>query len=321
MEARAGQAAEDRHAEDSSFRLALTVVVPAYDCRDTIPEQLRALAAQDYDGEWEIVVADNGVDDATRTWILAWSAEAPGRCLVDATGGKGASYARNVGTEHARGDFVLYCDADDIVAPWWVSTMAAAARKHDFLGGVDESLDSLPEGSQTPWRRELQGNPYPAIREKHHAFLPWARGGNLGVRASLLQQVGGWDESWLRGQDVELSWRLQLRGQELYRVPEALVRYRRPTGLWKTMLHQYEFGSRAPRLYKAFGHRDRPRVVFARELRRVGWLITRSPYLIISSRRRRSWLVAAAGIAGRYAGSFGSRFEEVRPSKAEDLPL
>jgi glycosyltransferase involved in cell wall biosynthesis len=41
------------------------VIVPAYNAAATLAEQLEALAAQRFDGDWELVIVDNGSTDAT----------------------------------------------------------------------------------------------------------------------------------------------------------------------------------------------------------------------------------------------------------------
>jgi GT2 family glycosyltransferase len=294
--------------------VAISVVVPAHGTGEGLMDQLGSLATQDFEGHWEIIIADNGLDTRVRGVVDTWVGRQPNARVLDATARPGAAHARNVATEDAAGAVVLYCDSDDLVAPWWVSSMAHASEQYDFVAGVDERLSLSPDGTSPAWRFEPSVPPYPATTESH-AFLPWARGGNFGVRRAALEEVGGWDETWLRGQDVELSWRLQLRGYELYRVPGARVRYRRPDGLIADMRHQFEFGVRAPRLYRAFGQRPPWRTVLLRELKRVVWLATRSPYVVVWPARRRRWLLVAAGTVGRWVGS-SRRFGRAAESRS-----
>jgi glycosyltransferase involved in cell wall biosynthesis len=285
----------------------VSVVVPVHGARDSCMDQLASLEQQDYTGPWEIVVADNGMTTPVRMRVESWVDARPFARMVDATGRPGASYARNAGTAMAKGDLILYCDSDDLVAPWWVSAMVSAGDEHGFLAGVDDRLEPGPDGSPPAWVWEDRGGPYPAETETGHAFLPWARGGNFGIRRHLLDAVDGWNEEWLRGQDVELSWRLQLSGCRLHRVPNARVLYRRPTELWDDMQHQFEFGIRAPALYRAFGREEPALTAVRRSLRRLGWFVTHSPYLLLSQRRRRRWLIGLAGSAGRWVGTWQCR--------------
>ena len=285
----------------------ISVVVPAHGEIECIAEQLTSLGQQDYDGCWEIVIADNGMGPTTRAVVENWVSQTSRARLVTARGRRGAAHARNIGTAEASGDVLLYCDADDVVAPWWVSAMAWAAERCDFFAGVDEVLTVAADGSMPPWTLPASLSICPADTETRHAFLPWARGGNCGVWRAALQAVNGWNEDWLRGQDVELSWRLQTHGYRLYRVPAGRVRYRRPEGLWDDMRHQFEFGLRAHSLYRAAGWREAPHKSAFRELKRLACLVIRSPNLVLTAQRRRSWLVGASGIVGRWVGAWRCR--------------
>jgi GT2 family glycosyltransferase len=44
------------------------VIVPAYNAAATLAEQLKALAAQRFDGDWELVIVDNGPPTVPRIW-------------------------------------------------------------------------------------------------------------------------------------------------------------------------------------------------------------------------------------------------------------
>jgi GT2 family glycosyltransferase len=264
----------------------VTVVVPVRDGAAEIGEQLAALAAQDYAGEWEVVVADNGSTDSTGALVRLWMDRMPNLRLVDASARPGASHARNVGTRAGRGSLVLYADADDVVSQGWVSAMVQAAPHGELLVGQDYGAPSGASGSTDS--RTAQG------------FLAWGRGGNLGVHRETFEAVGGWDEERLLGEDVEFCWRVQLAGYRLVRVPRARVRYRRPEGLLALARHQFGFGIRAPALYREFGAAG-PHPV--RALRRVCWIITRSPYLLFGRRLRRRWVLTTAAVAGRARGT------------------
>src|SRR6059058_4106784 len=102
----------------------VSVVVPAYNCADTIDVQLAALAEQDYDGRWEVVVVDNRSTDDTADRARRWSDRLPGLRVVDASERQGVSHARNRGIEEARGDLIAICDADDQVQPGCLTAMA-----------------------------------------------------------------------------------------------------------------------------------------------------------------------------------------------------
>src|SRR5581483_7290203 len=74
-----------------------SVAIPAYNVETVIGEQLASLAAQDFRGEWEVLVSDNGSTDATVARVLEWCGRLPGLRLVDASQRRGRSPARNIG--------------------------------------------------------------------------------------------------------------------------------------------------------------------------------------------------------------------------------
>lgn len=47
---------------------SVSVIVPAYNAAATLAEQLEALAAQRFDGDWELVIVDNGPPTVRRIW-------------------------------------------------------------------------------------------------------------------------------------------------------------------------------------------------------------------------------------------------------------
>ena len=111
------------------------MVVPAYNAAATLAEQLEALAAQQYDGDWEVVVVDNGSTDGTADLARRYAARSRRFTLVDGGPRRGHSAPRNAGAKAARGELLAYCDADDVVAPGWLQAMADAACHYDLIGG------------------------------------------------------------------------------------------------------------------------------------------------------------------------------------------
>ena len=138
--------------------------------------------------------------------------------LIDASKKRGAAYARNIGAKAASGDIFLFCDADDVVGDGWVDAMAGALAAHDFVAGrLDmQALNGFPEDRGKHQFSGLQTYDYPP-------FFHHAGGGNLGVKRSVHEHIGGFDESWLRLMDTDYCWRIQLAGVKLYFEPSAVV--------------------------------------------------------------------------------------------------
>lgn len=283
---------------DGRLPRLISVVVPAYNAAAVIHEQLAGLAQQTYQGPFEIVVADNGSTDATAEVVAAQATRLPALRLVDASDRRGPSHARNVGSRAAAGDLIAYADADDVVDRGWLAALAEASRTADFLAGSPETgVVGRVVASRAPNRR------WTSLPRGELDFLPWALGGNCAIRTSVFHEVGGWCEDYPRGEDVEFCWRVQLAGYPLTFVPEAVTGYRERDTLRGLVTQRFHFGSHAPQLYREFRCRGAKRPRPAQVARRLGWLITRSPYLLMSTTLRRRWLGMAAGMAGRAWGS------------------
>ena len=115
--------------------VAVSVIIPAFNAAETLDAQLRALSQQQWGGTWEVVVADNGSTDDTVARAALRKDDLPALRVVDASGERGPSFARNVGARVADGDYLLFVDADDIVEPGWLAHMAEAAIDHPLIAG------------------------------------------------------------------------------------------------------------------------------------------------------------------------------------------
>jgi glycosyltransferase involved in cell wall biosynthesis len=279
-------------------RVDVSVVVPAHNAAQFVGEQLGALAAQDVDRTWVVVVVDDGSTDGLRAAVAAWSGRLPALRLTVLRRRCGASAARNCGAEAARGDLLLYCDADDVVAPGWLAAMAEAAEAADLVGGFVDG--ALLNGQDAARRRR----PYPADRLPVLLdFLPYATSANFGIGAATLARLGGWNDAFWVGGDAELCWRAQLAGCSLAFVREAVVHYRHRASTWGAVRQQFAWGQADPLLHRDFrtaGCRRRSMPRIAGSLAKV---VLTAPAVVTGVDRRSEWLRRTALLTGRAVGS------------------
>lgn len=278
------------------------MIVPTYNVAAEIEDQLAALASQDYDGSWELIVSDNGSTDATVALVRSWADRLPNLKVVDSSTRRGASQARNVGAEAAAGELLVFCDADDVVSPGWLREMVNAMAHADLVGGcLDHELLNPPE-AQT-WR----GCTGEAHSPTPLGFLPFALSGNLAVRAEVWRALGGFRTDYRHCEDVEFSWRAQLTGYRLAYAPSAVIHYRHRGSLWSVARQVYDYARMEALLYREYrDHGARRRK--ARQLARAYlYPVTRLPYLAMSRHRRGLWVVVASENCGRIVGSVQQR--------------
>lgn len=203
--------------------MKLSVIIPCYNAADTIATQLAALASQRWSEPWEVIVSDNGSTDELMAIVEQYREQLPNLRIVDASARRGQPYALNVGARAATGDALAFCDADDEVAPGWVAAMGEALSKYDFVAGRLET-EKLNKSWVQKARRGLQQDGLQAY--KYPSYLPHAAGCSLGLKRSLYEAIGEFDESLPLLHDTDYCWRVQLAGTELHFVPNAVVHYR-----------------------------------------------------------------------------------------------
>lgn len=214
--------------------MKLSVIIPCLNAADSIGTQLEALAKQSWCEPWEVIVSDNGSTDESLAIIERYREQLPKLRIVDSSDRRGAGHARNVGALAATGDALAYCDADDEIASGWVAAMGEALSKHDFVAcridfaKLNESW-VLGLFQDHPQISRLQKLTYPP-------YFQHAGGGTLGVKKSVHEAVGGFDESLFAHEDTDYCLRIQQTGTELHFATDAVtnIRCRRTlSGLFK----------------------------------------------------------------------------------------
>jgi glycosyltransferase involved in cell wall biosynthesis len=274
----------------------ISVVIPARNAADILDQQLAALARQQVPVPWEVVVADNGSTDGTAAVAESWRDRVPVR-VIDAAGTPGINHARNRGAAEARGELLVYCDADDVVHPAWLAAFWQARDEWDMAGGCVEAT-SLND---------------PHLLDRHPDWtfgglssFGWMKtfmGCNFAVHRAVHAAIGGFDETYLGGNDdIDFAFRAQLAGHRLGYVPEAVVAYRLRSSLRAAARQHYHYGKTRVHLYRRFKRDGMPRRSWKHTVRSYGLAVAHLPQLL-SGQGRAQWIVRAAFMAGMASGS------------------
>jgi glycosyltransferase involved in cell wall biosynthesis len=200
----------------------VSVITASFNMGCFLPETIASVRAQSYEPIEMIVVDDGSSDD---TWDIIQSAGPLVRGLHQANAGQ--SHARARGVAASRGRYLLFLDADDLLAP---DTIAAG------VSALEERTDTL---AATGWRRLVRKGerwiaapadvPFPAADSD--PLRAWLLGSWLPLSCLLwprdvYERVGGWDEELTTNEDGDLIYRALAGGVRLVRTTAGEAFYR-----------------------------------------------------------------------------------------------
>ncbi len=240
--------------------LDVSIVVPSYNGARTIAATLDALLAQTRPVR-EIVVVDDGSKDDTRGALAPYA----GRVTAVHQVNSGVSAARNNGVAQTSGEWLAFCDADDLWDPDKLAVMAAVVASrpeadvifHDYGILIDDRIVE-PRGTHSrqtlfPIFRETTLHMRDILAERRDVEVPgvaegWRRVdtwfgqpftslmiGNfvlpstLMIRRRAFDAINGFDGSFRFAEDTEFFLRLAKVRPFLW-VDASLTAYRRAAG-------------------------------------------------------------------------------------------
>lgn len=228
--------------------IKISVIIPCFNASDTLANQLNALERQNWTGNWEVIVSDNGSNDNTLSIVERYANKLPHLRIVDASDRKGAAHARNVGAKAANGDFLAFCDADDEVGNGWVQALAEAFDRSDF---VASKFDSTKMNAL--WTQKIRPNTQKdGIQQYSPSYFFHSGGSGIGIKRVWHEKIGGFDESMMVLEDTDYCFRMGLAGVTLTFAPNAVVHVRYKNTLWGIYKQAFLWGKGNVKLYKKY---------------------------------------------------------------------
>ena len=287
---------------DASQTIRVSVVIACRNAEQYLGRQLEALTGQTCSEPWEVVVSDNGSTDRSGSILEEFRPRFLHMVIIDASDCVGPGAVRNAGVRAARGDRLVFCDADDEVGPGWLVAMSDALER-DGLVAARLDHDLLNE----PWSRPAR-NPQPGLLQTDPPFLPYTFCAALGVRRSVHEEIGGFDESFRgAGEDRDYCYRAQLAGVPLVLVPNAVVHYRHRHTARDMYRQARAYAAANVRLYRDYRHLGLGRPPLGRAV--ASWALTPAKLLLALTDRHRfaQWMSRLGWRVGRVEASIRYR--------------
>jgi cellulose synthase/poly-beta-1,6-N-acetylglucosamine synthase-like glycosyltransferase len=222
--------------------IGTSVVVPAMNAGDTIGECLESLLVQTTPREqYEVIVVDDGSSDETRDVAVRYQVS------IMAQPHDGPAAARNRGAAAAKGEIVLFTDADCVPETDWIIEMLRPFEDPQVSGVKGayrtQQVAVLPRFVQYEYEERYQ-------RMAKLRWIDFIDTYSAGYRREVFLATGGFDTRYPDAsvEDQELSFRLAEHGHKLVFNPRAIVYHQHPEtlkayfgrkfsiGYWKVMV-------------------------------------------------------------------------------------
>jgi glycosyltransferase involved in cell wall biosynthesis len=191
------------------YLFMLSIVIPALNEEKYLPDCLLSLKNQDWHGEIEIIVVDNGSTDNTSAVAAGHGA----RVIACAT--RGVAYARQAGAEQARGDVIVQVDADTVYPRRWLGQIADHFAKHPDSAAVAGRYQYADPARWAP----LEGVVRKLLNGAGNALFGrplWVSGANFAFRRAAFERAKGYDPRSFQPDQWGIARRLSRFGRIAY---------------------------------------------------------------------------------------------------------
>lgn len=212
----------------------ISVIIPAYNGRQTLPACLETLQRQTHPPD-EIIVVDDGSTDGTAVVAARFGVTV----LSQANAGPAA--ARNHGAQAAHSDILLFTDADCVPAPDWIERMVAPFADPTVAGAKGEYRTRQRELVARFVQQEYQDRYDRMVGQPQIDFVDTY---SAAYRRQLFLAAGGFDTTFPTAsvEDHEFSFRLAEQGHRLVYVPNAVVYHRHDRTIGEYVHRKYWIG-------------------------------------------------------------------------------
>lgn len=195
-----------------------SIIIPTLDEETYLPRLLDSLAEQSF-RNFEVIVVDGGSSDATIAAARVREHDLDLRMIELC--GPGVSAQRNAGAGIARGEWLLFVDADSVLQPY------ALERCAEFVQGHDIEFFTTWCSADTTTRGDallalLANALYEVTLRSRHPFSP---GPFTAVERDVFERVGGYAEDRTYQEDFEFTVRVVRSGVRLHMLRETLYEW------------------------------------------------------------------------------------------------
>ncbi len=224
----------------------VSVVLPVYNGEKVIAACIDSLLSQDYPVDLrEIVIVNNASSDGTVGLLDRYRDRVS---ILDETG-RGVSRARNCGIAAAKYDFIAFIDADCVADTGWLTALIRPFINDETLSVVGGRILALPGANYVErFGEEIHDHQKAIEVYRPHYVITM----NIAIRKSVFDDIGLFDPLFLRAQDADLSFRLDLAGHRLSYAADAVIHHHNESTLRGLFREGFKHGMWQICLYRKY---------------------------------------------------------------------
>ncbi len=179
--------------------ILISIVIPCYNVASYLEDCLESVLKQTYN-RLEILLIDNNSDDDTIKIISSYVKNYPHQISMYCVKNQGAAYARNLGVEKSKGEWIQFLDADDLLSPEKI--------KHQ-VNLISQNTDVIYGSS---YKETVKGKKYlmPITEDIVEGLFATKLGNTCSnlFKRQKLEEIGGWNVELKSSQEYDLMMRL-----------------------------------------------------------------------------------------------------------------
>ena len=214
--------------------ILISIIIPAYNARETIINTLTYLYRQDYYGKKEIIVVNSSQDDTKKTI----QSKFPDVKVIQLEKRVFTGDAKNIGLKKAKGNIIAFIDSDCIAEKNWLSTIMKMYRQgYKIVGGSIGNTNFRNIVSKAEYFLELI-QLSPGSRARYVKLISTA---NCFISREIFKEYGSFPVI-RKGVDMLFSHNLIEKGEKILFVPEMKVSHACTTNLPRYLKKQVLHG-------------------------------------------------------------------------------
>ncbi|WP_455625870.1 glycosyltransferase family 2 protein [Parabacteroides sp.] len=204
----------------------ISVIIPVYNTENYLEGTINSILNQDY-SDWELLLVDDGSTDMSAE-ICDRYALVDNRISVFHIQNSGVSHARNVGIGWSRGEYIVFCDSDDLISPVFLSMLKIQLESTNAdivrcaMKPIGEKTHAFEEGNCTFEWKIYEAEEFVSIPESMY-YVVW---GKMYRKSLIVDNNIIFDEYLNRGEDSLFAYETMLCSSRIVYSDSEYVNYR-----------------------------------------------------------------------------------------------